>query len=117
MINSITSKDRWSKRKAMKDEFKIVVGSRLRLTASSVGFSTTSDFARYLGSERGRVDAWFNGQTLPPVQIMAGFARAFGLTLDWIYLGDLGSLRYDKAISLQALTDIKFIPKKKVPDD
>ena len=103
----------------MKDAFKIAVGKRLRLTANSVGFATTSDFARYLGSERGRVDAWFNGQTLTPVKIMAGFAKAYGLTLDWIYLGALGGLAYDKAITLQSLLDGSGItpsPVNGVPD-
>jgi len=93
----------------MKDSFKISVGKRLRLTANCLGFATTSDFARYLGSERGRVDAWFNGQTLPPVQMMAGFVKAFGLTLDWIYLGELGGLTYDRAIVFQEMINKKSV--------
>jgi len=95
-----------------KEVFKIEVGRRLRTTTSAVGFRTTVELAAHLGAERGRVDGWLNGQSLPPVQFMARFARAFGLTLDWIYLGDPRGLTVDKAILLQAIQTAHDVPNR-----
>lgn len=89
----------------VRDPFRIEVGRRLRATASAVSITTTAELANFLGAERGQVDAWINGRALPPVPFMRRLCDVFGLTLDWIYLGKLGGLSYDRAILLQAISD------------
>lgn len=93
-----------------RDPYRMDVGERLRVTAADLGFPTAKEFAAHLGLERGAVDAWFNGRSLPPVPIMVSFCDRWALTLDWIYKADPSGLPLSLNIRLVAATQGQRVP-------
>jgi hypothetical protein len=90
------------------------VGRRLRVAAAELGFSTQQALADAIKAKRATVDAWFNGRALPPVSYLQIFTQA-GITLEWLFYGDMNNLSYQKAINLKLRMDgdpPPYIPPK-----
>jgi transcriptional regulator with XRE-family HTH domain len=78
------------------------VGKRLTLTRLALGFPSQKEFyvATRLGASA--YSMWESGDAFPRVEHMMLLCQEFGLTLDWIYRGDLSGLPYSLATKIRA---------------
>jgi transcriptional regulator with XRE-family HTH domain len=53
---------------------------------------TVDEFAAFIGAERNQVSNWLNAYNLPPVWMMVRLCERFGITLDWLVRGTVGTL-------------------------
>jgi transcriptional regulator with XRE-family HTH domain len=67
------------------------IGERLRITRLSLGV-TQRAFAYPLGMTRENQTMYESGAREPPWEKAVAMTDAWGLTLDWIYKGDLSGL-------------------------
>jgi len=77
------------------------VGKRLTLTRLALGFENQKDFyvATRLGASA--YSMWESGDSFPRVEHMMLLCQQFGLTLDWIYRGDLSNVSYSLAVKIR----------------
>jgi DNA-binding XRE family transcriptional regulator len=69
----------------------ISVGERIRITRMAIGI-TQRGFAKPLGITREAQTMYESGARRPPWEVGVLMCDAWGLTLDWIYRGDLSGL-------------------------
>jgi len=81
------------------------IGARLRVSRKAVGVSPT-ELCRELGIRRSTYSMNEVGSNLPNVYDMIRLCARYGLTLDWIYLGDMSGVKSDLASKImQTLKD------------
>lgn len=78
------------------------IGRRLALTRQVFGFQQ-NEFAEKAGIAAPTYNEFEKGKTRPSIDKARLLRRAFGLTHDWIYEGDLSGLRYEIAEAIKAL--------------
>ena len=76
-----------------------VVGRRLRRIRHAHGLSQ-SQFVRVCGGSITVLSNWEQGRSRPKIDAAARIIAVFGLTLDYLYLGDVGTLRHSVAMHL-----------------
>ncbi len=75
----------------------------LRLTATRLALSLTQEaMARAIGVERNAYANWEGGTRLAQVPAMLRLMQRFGISLDWIYAGQLRSVPFEVAQQLVA---------------
>lgn len=68
---------------------------RIELARNALGFSVQADFAKSLGLYPAKYNSYINRQGIQlPVEVAILMCEKFGLTLDWIYRGDISGLPY-----------------------
>ena len=70
----------------------ILVGERIRRVRTAHRL-TKVDFARMCDISRIALSHWEAGKQRPKIDAAAKIVGVFGLTLDYLYLGDTGALR------------------------
>lgn len=77
------------------------MGKRLVLTRLALGFENQKEFyvATRLGASA--YSMWESGESFPRVEHMMLLCQEFGLTLDWIYRGDISTLPYSLAVRIK----------------
>jgi transcriptional regulator with XRE-family HTH domain len=87
------------------------VGKRLALTRLALGFPNQKEFYSSTRLGASAYSMWESGDSFPRVEHMMLLCQQFGLTLDWIYRGDLSGLPYGLATKIRAETakDSTFI--------
>ncbi len=78
------------------------VGRRLELIRRQLGLGTQAHFAARLGVGTNRYNHWATGKILIPVQIAAQIAAMAGVSLDYIYLGDVSGVKVGVLNTLSA---------------
>lgn len=84
------------------DRTREAVGHRLRLTRIALGYDQ-GVFATEAGLSASAYNQYETGRKLPSVAAASALVDRYGLTLDWIFLGDANNLRYELASSIHAL--------------
>ncbi len=77
----------------------IFVGERIRLVRKAHGLSQ-SELARKIGFSVTALSGWENGRTRPRIDAAEKIIDVFDLTLDYLLLGRMGTLRYSVAVHL-----------------
>lgn len=85
------------------DQLPKAIGKRLEAVRLANGFEVQADFADAIGVGRTVYNAWETGAQRPGLTSVLRLVDRFGLTLDFIYRGNLASLHEDvrKSIVLQ----------------
>jgi transcriptional regulator with XRE-family HTH domain len=77
------------------------VGKRLALTRIALGFENQKEFYLATGLGASAYSMWESGNNFPRVEHMMRLCQEFGLTLDWIYRGDISGLPYTLAMRIR----------------
>lgn len=92
--------------------FDAAVGKRLLLTREALRM-TQREFAAAAGMKESAYGQYETGaRTLLPERAVA-LCNAHKLTLEWIYLGEVGTLPYKLGAAIRALTDLSS--DKRIP--
>jgi transcriptional regulator with XRE-family HTH domain len=83
----------------------VPVGRRLRLTRQALRM-TQRDFSAAAGIAANTYGQYETGTRLISPARAVELCDRYGLTLDWIYRGELGNLPYKLAAAIKALADI-----------
>jgi DNA-binding XRE family transcriptional regulator len=75
------------------------IAHRLTMTRTALGLSQ-AEFADAAGIARNTYNQWERGKGRPQLDGAIALCRAFNLTLDWIYFGDMAGLSYQLAQKL-----------------
>jgi transcriptional regulator with XRE-family HTH domain len=75
------------------------IGHRLRLTRLALGLNQTQ-LCDLAGIARNTWNQWEKGNSRPQLDEAMKLVDAFGLTLDWIYLGDNSGLPHGLVLRL-----------------
>lgn len=78
-----------------------IVGGRLERIRIACDIGTQADMARLLGVSPTRLNNWVKGDNLLPVPYAYKLKQLTGVTLDYIYCGDVSSLPIKLSISLR----------------
>lgn len=78
---------------------RIEIGRRLVAAREALGLSQV-DVCAALGVSTPRWNQWEKGTTLPDALVMAELARRYGVTTDWVYVGNPAGLPYSIASKL-----------------
>jgi transcriptional regulator with XRE-family HTH domain len=78
------------------------IGRRLNITRQVFGLPQHT-FCERAGIPPNTYNQYEKGKKRPSVDNAIALVRAYRLTLDWIYLGDPSSLRYETADAIKAL--------------
>ena len=78
------------------------VGARIRALRKSENL-TQRDFAHRIGGTTALVSNWERGDNRPKVAQAAYIVAQFDVTLDWLYLGDVDTLKVGVARALGEL--------------
>lgn len=70
------------------------VGERIRNLREALGLSQT-EFAKQAGLVRAAVATWERGAQRPGIALAQKITDRYGVTLDWIFLGRVNTLRHD----------------------
>lgn len=81
-------------------------GRRLRLARTALQM-TQADFAAKAGLRPTAVGNYEQGHRLIPPAAAIALCEAWGLTLDFIYTGEMGNMRYDLASAIRSLMDLE----------
>ena len=73
------------------------IGSRLRMTREALGFKKQKEFAARADISPNTYNQWEKGKVYPDLQYAIRLRDEFGISLDWIYLGDPSGLPYQIA--------------------
>ncbi len=84
------------------DRSKLAIGVRLRLTREAMGI-TQVEFAGRAGIAPNTYNQYEAGKNFPQIEYAQRLCDAHGLTLDWIYRGDLSNLSYQLAEAIRAI--------------
>ena len=88
--------------RAMDGRDKAAIGERLRLTREALGLSQI-EFAYRADIAANTYNQYESGKNFPQLDYAHRLCDHHGLTLDWIYRGDLSNLRYQLADAIRAL--------------
>lgn len=72
------------------------VGARLLQSFTALG-KKPADICKLFGLSQQRMSNYINGKRPLDIEVAMKLYARFGLTLDWLYLGDIRSLPYDLA--------------------
>lgn len=72
-------------------EFLPEVGDRLKVTRKAFGLSQ-EELAHLLGVTRGAIANWERGTRLADAAAMVRLCRAYRISMDWLYMGDMSQL-------------------------
>jgi DNA-binding XRE family transcriptional regulator len=75
------------------------IAHRLERTREALGLSQ-SEFADKAGIARNTYNQWEKGKGRPQLDGAIALCTAYGLTLDWIYFGQMAGLPYQTAQKL-----------------
>jgi transcriptional regulator with XRE-family HTH domain len=78
------------------------IGKRLKLTRDAMGIQQNA-FAAGAGIPANTYNQYETGKFRPQIDNAIKLCSTYNLTLDWIYLGDPGGLRYEVATAIRAL--------------
>jgi transcriptional regulator with XRE-family HTH domain len=78
------------------------VGQRLRITREALG-KTQAAFCGAAGISASAYNQFEKGSTRPSIDNAIAICDAHGLSLDWIYRGDMAMLRHGVAEAIRAL--------------
>lgn len=78
------------------------IARRLIATRNALDL-TQAQFAEAMGTERTTLANWENRWRTPDVLAIVRLHEPFGVTLDWIFRGDMSGLRHSLAVKLQHL--------------
>jgi transcriptional regulator with XRE-family HTH domain len=81
-------------------KYRQLVAARLRATREAVGLRVT-EFGHQAWLEHPQYSQYESGKRLPDIAAAIMLCRAYNLTLDWIYIGDLGTLPHKLAQAIQ----------------
>lgn len=81
-------------------EFYENLARRLDLAADAIELSR-SEIAKVIGVSQPRFSNWTTGQNKPDWFAVAKFCRRFGVSADWILLGDVSGLKHSMVESLE----------------
>jgi transcriptional regulator with XRE-family HTH domain len=73
------------------------IASRLRVTREALGIKKQKEFAERAGISPNTYNQWEKGRVYPDLQYMIRLRDEYGISLDWIYLGDPSGLPYQIA--------------------
>lgn len=68
------------------------IAHRLKATREALGFDKQSDFAKQLGLDKSSYNLFENGKRRLTNAVALRLRRKFGISLDWLYCGDVSSL-------------------------
>ena len=74
------------------NDWKREVGARLEATRLALGFDHQADMCREIKAEPNTWNQWERGVRLIDLGVAIRLCSRFGLTLDWIYRGDMAGL-------------------------
>lgn len=90
--------------KKLKDPaWRLEVGSRLLQGINAAG-KKPSEIARLFGISQARLSNYIRGVRPLDIELAMFLSKRFGIKLEWLYMGDIGSLRFDLA---QKITPIE----------
>lgn len=78
------------------DKWQQQVGVRLAQSIVAIG-KKPADIARLFQISQQRLSNYINGSRPLDIEIAMKLSARFGITLDWLYLGDIRSLPYELA--------------------
>jgi transcriptional regulator with XRE-family HTH domain len=78
------------------------VGKRLELTREALGFATQREFYAPIRRGASSSSMWESGERYPSIQNALLLCLEYGLTLDWIFRGDISSLPHKTALKIKA---------------
>jgi transcriptional regulator with XRE-family HTH domain len=70
------------------------IAERLRMTREALGIKKQKEFAERADISPNTYNQWEKGRVYPDLQYVIRLRDEYGLTLDWIYLGDPSGLPY-----------------------
>src|SRR5262245_46331527 len=83
------------------------IGERLRITREALG-RTQADFARRAKLSASAYNQYEKGRMRPAIDAAISLCEVYGITLDWIYLGDNSNIRpRDLREAIQAIRQIR----------
>lgn len=99
-------------------DFSPEAGERVKVTRKALGL-TQEELAGLLGVTRGALANWERGSRLADVAAMTRFCRAYNLSLDWLYMGDMSQLprALTKAILGKTLYQLEAAKQKQYADN
>lgn len=80
----------------------VEIGQRLELARHVLGLQQ-NEFAAGAGIPRNTYNQYERGKKRPDIDNGIAIALKYGLTLDWIYLGDPSGLRYTTAEAIKSI--------------
>lgn len=83
-----------------------LVGRRLRLARTALQL-TQREFGDAAGIQSTAIGNYETGQRLIPPGAAVALSSAWGLTLDYIYTGELGNMQYRLAQAIQSITSLE----------
>lgn len=78
------------------------IARRLELSRRALGM-TAAQLCRQSGIAPNTWSQWENGVGRPDLDGALQLTRTFGLTLDWIYEGDISGIRHELAVKIEEL--------------
>jgi transcriptional regulator with XRE-family HTH domain len=79
-----------------------IVAKRLKLTREALGYANQKDFYAPLRIGPSAYSMWESGRQFPSIVNAARLCQEYGLTLDWLFRGDLSTLPHKTAIAIRA---------------
>lgn len=76
-----------------RDPFAVESGERLRRARIAAGYTNMRRFAENTGTDEDNLGNWELGRAVVPAWYIQRLKEVFGITHDWVYGGDLSSLR------------------------
>jgi transcriptional regulator with XRE-family HTH domain len=70
------------------------IAERLRMTREALGVRKQKEFAERAQISPNTYNQWEKGRVYPDLQYAIRLCDEYGITLDWIYLGDPSGLPY-----------------------
>ena len=96
-----------SEREALRSPHSI--GERLSLMRNVFGMTQT-DFGKGAGSKKSTYNQYEKGKERPSLDEAIKLCDKYGLTLDWIYLGDTRGLSPDLCAAIEAMQRARLAP-------
>ncbi|MEQ8354154.1 MAG: helix-turn-helix transcriptional regulator [Kiloniellaceae bacterium] len=84
----------------IRDQYKVKAGERLRQTRQALGFRSQREFAKITGESEANLSNWERGVSAVPPAYVSRLKNRFGVSLDWIFHGDLSMLPHSLAQEL-----------------
>jgi len=79
------------------------IGERLKRVKRLMGFRKDKEFCDHFGLQPSRVSNWFKGTSRPPQDMAQRICEEAGLTLDYIYRGNMDGLSIERIRELNKI--------------
>lgn len=80
------------------------VGNRFRLSIAAIG-KKPADIARLYGKSQQLISNYIRGERPLDVELAVKLHARFGITLEWLYLGDMKGLPYELAQKMMPISE------------